>query len=30
MSHEHDDASFPIIHIVGSNLLQNKLLALCL
>ena len=30
MSHENDDASFPIIYIVGSNLLQNKLLALCL
>lgn len=30
MPHENNDASFPIIYIVGSNLLQNKLLALCL
>jgi LuxR family transcriptional regulator, positive regulator of biofilm formation len=30
MPHKNDDASFPLIYIVGSNLLQNKLLALCL
>ncbi len=30
MPHEKDDASFPIICIVGPNILQNKLLALCL
>jgi len=30
MPHKNDDASFPIIYIVGSNLFQNKLLALCL
>ena len=30
MPHDFTDASFPIIYIVGSNLHQNQLLALCL
>ena len=30
MQHDITDASFPIIYIVGPNLLQNQLLALCL
>jgi DNA-binding CsgD family transcriptional regulator len=30
MAKEIDDASFPVVYIVGPNLLQNQLLALCL